>query len=501
MELPVGRYLMYLRKSRADVERERQGEFETLGKHERELREMCARMRIPIDGEPYRELVSGESVMARAEFLRLMREVQSGGVAGVVVHAVDRLGRGDMMEYGWILSTFQFTRTLIVTPGKVYDPADPYDLQQLQMQMFFANTELSGIKFRLKEGKERAVRDGQHIASQAPLGYRKKVTEAGMKTLEPDEWAPFVAEAFERVAAGERYSPIARDMRMRGVPGKWDVQRVKVMVRNPVYKGYVSYNRRVSRTVGRDGMALIKRTEYGSDPIVVKGLHDGIVDEELWQRANDALKATEPRCRRDAPLVNPLAGVLRCSDCGRVMHAVGCPAAHGKIYYVRHPVQEACDCSPAPLEHVIALVADSLTSIASDIEVHVAAGVDESAALAQRLEALGRERSRIAGRIDRLVGLYIDGGMDAGEYAARRAALDADAAEVDESIARCEASELRRPLETAARLKDLTAMIKDSSISAQARNDALKAVVAGISYENRSHVKGHPEVRLEITLL
>lgn len=145
LELPVGRYVMYLRKSRADEERERNGEFETLGKHERELSAMCRRMAVPVEMPPLRELVSGESIAARPRFQELMEMVQARELAGVVVHAVDRLGRGDMMEYGYILSAFQFTRTLIVTPGKVYDPADPIDLQQLQLQMFFANTEITGI--------------------------------------------------------------------------------------------------------------------------------------------------------------------------------------------------------------------------------------------------------------------------------------------------------------------------------------------------------------------
>ena len=61
LELPVGRYVMYLRKSRADEERERNGEFETLGKHERELSAMCRRMAVPVEMPPLRELVSRDS--------------------------------------------------------------------------------------------------------------------------------------------------------------------------------------------------------------------------------------------------------------------------------------------------------------------------------------------------------------------------------------------------------------------------------------------------------
>lgn len=44
--------------------------------------------------------------------------------SGIIVHAVDRLGRGDMMEYGWIQSVLQLIRTLIVIPRKAHDPAN-----------------------------------------------------------------------------------------------------------------------------------------------------------------------------------------------------------------------------------------------------------------------------------------------------------------------------------------------------------------------------------------
>lgn len=97
--LHPGEYVMYLRKSRADIEKEARGEMETLGKHERELVSMSKRMGIVV-ADIRRELVSGESIQDRHEFRHIMDEVMDRRWSGIVVHAVDRLGRGDMMEYG-----------------------------------------------------------------------------------------------------------------------------------------------------------------------------------------------------------------------------------------------------------------------------------------------------------------------------------------------------------------------------------------------------------------
>ena len=108
---------MYLRKSQADLEKERVGKFETLAKHKSELTALARRMGLAVD-EVFEEIVSGESIEARTEFKKMMEGVAQRRYEYVICHAVDRLGRGDMMEYGWVLSTFQYSHTLIVTPGK-----------------------------------------------------------------------------------------------------------------------------------------------------------------------------------------------------------------------------------------------------------------------------------------------------------------------------------------------------------------------------------------------
>lgn len=106
MNQPIrtGRYPQYLRKSRSDLDKEAQGGFETLASQKEALDEFMTREGYPIE-EVFTELVSGESVIERIEFQKLMEGVSARRYAGVVVHAVDRLGRGDMMEFGWILST------------------------------------------------------------------------------------------------------------------------------------------------------------------------------------------------------------------------------------------------------------------------------------------------------------------------------------------------------------------------------------------------------------
>ena len=53
-------YLIYLRKSRADMEAEARGEGETLARHEKTLIELAKKMNLNVTGI-YKEIVSGDN--------------------------------------------------------------------------------------------------------------------------------------------------------------------------------------------------------------------------------------------------------------------------------------------------------------------------------------------------------------------------------------------------------------------------------------------------------
>ena len=76
--------VMYLRKSRADIQAEEQGELETLARHEKTLTELALKHGYNIV-KTYREVVSGESIAARPEMQKLLTEVEAGIYDNVLV--------------------------------------------------------------------------------------------------------------------------------------------------------------------------------------------------------------------------------------------------------------------------------------------------------------------------------------------------------------------------------------------------------------------------------
>ena len=111
---PNGIYDVYLRKSRADAELEKLKKFDTLKQHEKLLKERAEQLNIKIHNF-YKEVVSGESIQDRPEIQKLLKEVETGNVDGVLVVEVERLTRGDAKDQGIVAQTFKYSNTKIIT--------------------------------------------------------------------------------------------------------------------------------------------------------------------------------------------------------------------------------------------------------------------------------------------------------------------------------------------------------------------------------------------------
>ena len=102
-------YLIYLRKSRNDAQLEAMG-VDVLERHEKTLLALAKSMNLQI-GAIYREVVSGDSIAARPEMQRILKEVEAGLWKGVLVMEVERLARGDTVDQGIVQRTFQYSET------------------------------------------------------------------------------------------------------------------------------------------------------------------------------------------------------------------------------------------------------------------------------------------------------------------------------------------------------------------------------------------------------
>lgn len=234
-----------------------------------------------------------------------------------------------------------------------------------------------------------------------------------------------------------------------------------------------------------DTMELHKRLVHSDDPIIVAGLHEAIVDDELWESANRAL-APSPRVNTDYALRNPLAGVLFCGKCGRAMArytnvrelADGSTAVYERF---AHPPLYTCTCRAHSVQLVVSAVVDRLAEIASDYDARFEVS-DGTSSHEELLASLNSERARIERKRQRLVELYTGESIDIEEFGDLRAPLDEQLERIIAAIKEAEAFTPERSGEVSMSIRQALALLKDDSIPASIRNSAVKQIVSRIDY-------------------
>ena len=108
--------LIYLRKSRADLESEARGEGDTLARHRTQLLDYAQKIGVVV-GAIYEEVVSGDTIAARPQMQRLLSEVESGAWDAVLVMEIERLARGDSIDQGVVARAFRYSETTTGTRG------------------------------------------------------------------------------------------------------------------------------------------------------------------------------------------------------------------------------------------------------------------------------------------------------------------------------------------------------------------------------------------------
>ena len=317
----MSKYLIYLRKSRADNPLE--SVEEVLARHEAILKDFCTKYFGGAINDIYREVVSGETINERPLMLQLLNDVEKGEISGVIVVEPQRLSRGSFADIDRIVNTFRYTNTKIITPTKTYDLNDKYDRKSFEQELLRGNDYLEYVKEILVRGRIRSVEDGYYIGSITPYGYDKMQVQKKRFILVPNAEADNVKYIFEQFIGGLGTTNLAKHLIEIGMKSKTGKQWTPAMVRNilihRVYIGYVNYGRRATKVTMQNG-ELVKSCPVSKDYIEARGLHEPIISQETFEKAQELLKSTPAKnIRGDKSVKNPLAGLVKCKQCGSNM--------------------------------------------------------------------------------------------------------------------------------------------------------------------------------------
>jgi hypothetical protein len=100
----------------------------------------------------------------------------------------------------------------------------------------------------------------------------------------------------------------------------WAVATVKKMLQCDTYAGMVTWNKRKSKNVRKDGVMTKSRPFTPKSEWIIKdGKHEPIISNEVFQAAQEIISGRTHAAAPGGVIKSPLAGLVRCGVCGRMM--------------------------------------------------------------------------------------------------------------------------------------------------------------------------------------
>lgn len=268
---------------------------------------------------------SGKSIEGRTDFNRMMEDIKTGkdDVSFVLVFKLSRFGR----NAADVLSTLQTMQDFGVNLVCVEDGIDSSkDAGKLMISVLSAVAEIErdNIRVQTMEGRIQKAREGRWNGGFAPYGY--SLVDGRLEVNE--EEAVAIRTIFDQYVNTDMGSTaIAKYLENHGIHkiarqnGKnplFDAALIRRILNNPVYSGKIAYGRRKTEKVHGT------RNEYHQveqdDFLLVDGLHEALVSDEVWEAAQIKLVLQAKKYKRvnqgKGEKVHLLSGIVKCPVCG-----------------------------------------------------------------------------------------------------------------------------------------------------------------------------------------
>ena len=480
-------YIIYLRKSRSDNPNE--SVEEVLAKHEAILQEYALKTLGGMIPEKciYREVVSGETIDERPEMKKVLSLMENPELKAVLVVDPQRLSRGDLEDCGKLVNVLRYSNTQVITPNMTYDLSNKMERKFFEQELMRGNDFLEYTKEILLRGRISAIKRGCFIGTVPPFGYDKcKIGDD--HTLKPNADAEYVKYIFEEYVSGTQPQAICYKLDEMGVKpyvtDKWAKASVKAILKNIHYIGKVRFNYTRKIKVMEHGQLVYKRLRSQEEDIIVAdGLHPAIISEELFEQAQSRVEMYHRNDSWKSPLQNPLAGVIFCKKCNRAMIQHPYKRAKTRIECKR---RNNCKSRSVTLEELVNAVTYALEiTELPNLEAKAKNGDGKSIIIQQKhLERLQNELQALNEQEEKQYDFLESGTYTEEMFLKRHNALIAKKEKLNSAI-----YEAKKTLpkevdyeEKVVKLKEAIAGLKDDSLSIEAKNKLVLAIVKRIDF-------------------
>ncbi|HEX3999423.1 MAG TPA: recombinase family protein [Pirellulales bacterium] len=274
------------------------------------------------------EGISGDKTEKRLGFRQMITDAQErGDFELILAWDQDRFGRFNSIEAGhWIYPLMQAgIRLETIAQGKIdwndFSGRLMYQIQQEGKHQFLrdlARNSLRGLISRAKTGK--------WCGGPPAFGY--EIGEDEHLQFGNPAHVAAVREVFQLRLQGMGYRTIANQLNAKGTPSpsgkKWSHDAVRIVLGRETYLGIVSLGGRKQGKYFTASDDLVTAVVPGKNQPTratrTENAHPAIIDQETFDAAQ-AMRRSHPKPHwRKESQGTPLAGLLYCGRCGKVMY-------------------------------------------------------------------------------------------------------------------------------------------------------------------------------------
>lgn len=268
---------------------------------------------------------SGKSITGRPEFTQMLQDVADDrdGVEYILVFKLSRFGR----NAADVLNSLQYIQDFGVNLICVEDGIDSSkDSGKLTITVLSAVAEIEreNILVQTMEGRKQKAREGKWNGGQAPFGYTLD-SKKGILIVNPEE-AEIVKIIYDKfVNEGMGLDAVSNYLNQHGYVKKKNRSHelnyfthglIRKILDNPVYIGKIAYGKSSTEKIKgtRDQYHRVRNDDF----LLAEGLHEAIIDLDLWEGARAKREETGVKWVKTHSLEHEhiLTGLLKCPICG-----------------------------------------------------------------------------------------------------------------------------------------------------------------------------------------
>lgn len=267
------------------------------------------------------EGISGKNITARPALKELLNDANEGKFDSVMVWKINRIGRNlkDVLD---MVDLFDRNNITFKSATEPFDTTTPGGRMHFQMVALIGEFERGTIAQNVKMGMMARAREGRWNGNVV-IGYDLKLKENTTNKKRKDtelvineKEAEIVRTIFTMYSQGNGYKAIANYINKFGYKTKkgnpFSLTAIKDILNNPLYIGKIRYNLRPNWSEKR-------RKGTNSNPLIVDGKHEAIIEQELWDKVQSMLQTSKGKPSRIYDGEFPLTGILKCPQCGAGM--------------------------------------------------------------------------------------------------------------------------------------------------------------------------------------